>query len=387
MMQHGSYDHRGLGIDLGSRKTKALLVRQVADRVNVEAAATFPFDGLWSLDGVIRDPKAVGLALRERLRASGISHPFAVIAVPSHLATLRWVNLPPLTGNDLRDAASYKVKRHLPFSVADAYVEATEPDVEPGAQVGPSLAIVVKKDVVDSRAEVLEHAGIVPVSAELEAQAILRVIGHKLNEKSPLYRDASVTIIDLGSANTHMYVVQNRQLQFMRGIRFGTGRIASGIASATGIAIEDVEEALGREGAELAPDGMLTLQLEGQPVRANIHADLDKLTLEFLRLLRYFRSLHPERSYAGILDHVIVCGGLSGLRGFAEYLHQALGLHVEQARPFAGMVGRFKREAFESVVNRQEAYTVVLGLALSSLDIDVSKRSSNHASREFVWTR
>lgn len=386
-MTNASLDRKGLGIDLGSRVAKVLLARQVADRVNVDSAAMFAFDPSWAHEGVIVDPRSLGRVLQARLKETGILNPYAVVSVPSQLATLRWVNLPNLTGEDLREAARFKVKRHLPFPVDNAYVEATPPHIGEDGETGQSLVIVVKREVVDSRAEVLEHAGILPVAAELEAQAILRIIEKKLNEKGALWRDASVTIIDLGSANTHMYVVQNRQLQFMRGIRFGSERIARSVANETGLAYDEVEQALGREGAELALDGMLTLKSGEEMMMANVKADLDKLTVEFLRLLRYFRSLHPERSYAGILDHVIVCGGLAGLRGFAEYLHEALGLRVDRARPFAGMVGRFNRETFESIVNRQEAFTVVLGLALSSLESEASVRSLDHAAREFVWTR
>jgi len=387
MYYRGALERRGLGIDLGSRMAKVLLARQVANRVNVDSAAMFTFNASWTQDGIVKEPKLLGRLVAEQLKANGIANPFAVFSVPSQLATLRWVTLPKLSGDELREAARYKVKRHLPYPVDLAYVEATPPAVDEGQSQGQSLVIVVKKSVVDSRAEVLEHAGIVPISAELEAQAILRIVERKLNEKGALWRDASVTIIDMGSTNTHMYVVQNRQLQFMRGIRFGSERIARSVATETGLPYEEVEQAIGREGAELSPDGMLSIALDGDIVLANVKQDLDKLTVEFLRLLRYFRSLHPERSYAGILDHMIVCGGLAGLRGFAEYLHEALGLRVERAKPFSGMVGRFKRETFESIVNRQEAFTVVLGLALSNLESEASDRSSERVARDFVWSR
>lgn len=387
MYDGATLDRTGLGIDLGSRVAKVLLAKQVTDRVNVESASMFTFDPKWASEGVIAEPKALGRLLLEQLKSNSIASPSAVVSVPSQMATLRWVNLPDLPKEELREAARFKVKKHLPFPVEGAYVEATPPIIADGSGQGQSLVIVVKKAIVDSRAEVLEYAGIEPVAAELEAQAILKVVDRKMSEKGALWRDASVTIIDLGSSNTHMYVVQNRQLQFMRGIRFGSERIANTVASQIGVEYEEVERAIGREGAELGRDGVLMISIDDKPAMAYIRQDLDKLTLEFLRLLRYFRSLHPERSYSGILDHVIVCGGLAGLKGFAEYLYEALGLRVERARPFAGMVGRFKRDTFESIVNRQEAFTVVLGLALSSLESHSGARSSDHAAREFVWTR
>ena len=114
---------------------------------------------------------------------------------------------------------------------------------------------------------------------------------------------------------------------------------------------------------------------------------MEKLTREFMRLLRYFRSLHPERSYAGILDHALICGGLASLTGLSEYLHSALELRVELARPLTGLVGKFDRESFQTITRRQEAYTVVIGLALSGLQGQSLAKGESDGGREFAWTR
>jgi Tfp pilus assembly PilM family ATPase len=106
-----------------------------------------------------------------------------------------------------------------------------------------------------------------------------------------------------------------------------------------------------------------------------------------MRLLRYFRSLHPERSYAGILDHALICGGLASLNGLAEYLKSTLELRVEPARPLTGLVGKFDRESFHLITRRQEAYTVVIGLALSGLANTKTTQGETDGGREFAWTR
>jgi type IV pilus assembly protein PilM len=377
----------GLGLDIGSSLVQMMQLRAAGDRIDIEAAGVFSHQGDVGTDGVVTDPGRLGKALAEHLERHRISATSAVFSIPSHLASLRWVTLPDLESAELREAARFKVRRHLPFPIDSAYVEATPPEVQGEESSGLSLVIVVRKDVVDSRAEALEEAGLLPLAAELEAQAVLRVVERKLNQQSPLWRDASVTIIDLGSSNTHMYVVQNRQLQFMRGIKFGSDRIARTVASQLDIDFEQAGMLVGCESTEVSPEGVLRMDVNEQPVIVNVRQDLDKLNLEFLRLLRYFRSLHPERSYAGILDHVIVCGGLAGVKGIPEFLEAVLGLRVERARPFAGMVGQFDRQTFENIVSRQEAFAVALGLALAGLESENKKGAMGHASREFVWSR
>jgi type IV pilus assembly protein PilM len=377
-----------LGIDFGSHVAKFVQVEaQSAGRIEVRAAGGFPIEDGMIEGGIVKDAKRLGKSIAAQLRRRSISQSAVVVSVPSNLAVLRWVQLPNLPAEELRDAARYKVKRHLPFPVHNAYVEASTPDILDGEATGESLVIAVPRDVIDTRAEAIEYAGLIPVGMELEAQSILRVIERKLNEQSALWRDASLTIIDVGANNTHMYVVQNQKLQFIRGVKFGTSGIIGAIGKEFNLSRPEAERLIAQPGAELWTDGILKLQFNDVPAYVYVQNELDKLIREFLRLMRYFRSLHPERSYAGILDHIVVCGGIASLPGFAEYLHEALELRVERARPFAGMVGKFNKETFDVIANRQEAYTVVVGLALAALKGRMKTTGEADGGSEYAWTR
>lgn len=376
-----------MGIDVGSQVVKVVLADQSARRIEIMGALSFVNEPGAVDNGIIVEPKKFAKLLTRKLAEYPLDDVQGILSVPSNLAVLRWVTLPSLAGEDLRDAAMFKVKRHLPFPVDSAYIEASVPEPDGEDVSGQSLVIAVRRDVIDSRAEALEQAGIRVFGAELEAQAILRIIERRLSEESALWRDASLTIIDVGANNTHMYVVQNQRLQFIRGVKFGAKRIAAAVAAEFNCGIGEADSLLASSDTALGEDGMLRLKLGDLPARVNVQEELDKLTREFLRLLRYFRSLHPERSYAGILDHVVICGGLAGMQGFAEYLQTILGLRVERAKPFSGMVGKFNRETFESVASRQEAFTVCMGLALSGLTVTEQSTGENSARREFAWAR
>jgi type IV pilus assembly protein PilM len=380
-------DAASLGIDIGTHAVKVMLAESVGSRIEVRGATSFAMPYGLVADGAITNPKRFAKLLAAEVDAFGHRPSAAVISIPSTMAVLRWVSLPHLTGEELRQAARYKVKRHLPFPVDEAYVDASPPEVTDDGSMGSSLVIAVRREVIDSRAEALELAGVAPIGAELEAQAILRVVERQLNEKSVLWRDASLTIIDVGGSNTHMYVVQNQRLQFIRGVKFGSDQIAESVSQALEVSHEDAHGLISSTGTELRPDGVLVLKVDGNPCILNVQHEMDKLVREFLRLLRYFRSLHPERSYAGILDNVVVCGGLVGMSGFTDYLQQALGIRVERARPFTGMVAQLRRETFQSVTNHQEAYTVVMGLALAGLGGSLAVSGEHNARSEYNWTR
>jgi len=380
-------EQRALGVDIGSQVVKYLLADRLADRLDIQAAGSFLLPPGLVEGGAVLDPKRFGKSVRSHLAENGILGEDTVVSIPSNLAVLRWLSMPTLEADELRDAARFKVRRHLPFPVEEAYVEARPAEEIDEEGMGNTLVIAVRREVVDSRAEALEYAGLNPIGAELEAQAILRVAERRMSQQSVLRRDASLTIIDVGATNTHMYVVQNQQLQFIRGVKFGASRISQCVADGLEVSLEQAEALLGSQDTILSTEGILHVSVEGRPACMDIKPAIEKLTREFLRLLRYFRSLHPERSYAGILDHVLVCGGLASLVGFAEYLEKDLGLRVERARPFAGTIAKFNTDSFESIVSRQEAYTVVMGLALSGLGQRSETKGVRSVGHEFAWSR
>src|SRR5262249_28570734 len=158
------------------------------------------------------------------------------------------------------------------FPVDEAYVDASSPEINDDGSVGQSLVISVRKEVIDTRAEALELAGITPLGAELEAQAILRVVERQLNEKSVLWRDASLTIIDVGGSNTHMYVVQNQRLQFIRGVKFGSDQIADTVMRSLEVPYDEAHALISSPNSELRPDGVLVLKPEGTTSIVNVQA-------------------------------------------------------------------------------------------------------------------
>jgi type IV pilus assembly protein PilM len=355
--------------------------------MQLDGIGAFPLSPGFVEQGVVTDPRGLARGIRSYLKQTRIRSRRVTFSIPSSSAVLRWVKLPPLEGAELRDAAKYKVKRHLPFPVDQAYVEATPLEPKDAAEEIEHLVVSVPKRVIDSRAITLELAGLEPISAELEAQAILRIVDNRLRRKSPLWNDASLTIIDIGGTMTHMYVVQSRRLHFMRGVPFGAELFVQAVGMELGVSLDTASRLIGSEGALVDDTGTLQIRSEDVVASVPLQQELDKLTREFLRLLRYFRSLHPERSYAGILDHVLLCGGMAGLKGLDAYLADRLALRVERMRPLANMVGSFDPESFAAISARQEAFTVVVGLALSAVGTPWEGFDAQEGENEFVWAR
>ena len=157
-----------LGIDIGSKDTKIVVAEQSAQQVDILGAASLSIPSDWVVNGQIVQPKAFAKVVATELASMDHRPTSAVISIPSALATLRWITLPIMDPAERREAARFKVKRHLPFPVEDAYIDTSEPIPTGDGSTGQSLVIAVRREVIDSRAVAIEYAGLQPVGAELE---------------------------------------------------------------------------------------------------------------------------------------------------------------------------------------------------------------------------
>lgn len=377
---------QALGIDIGSRDLKVVLLSKQDGSVSVDAVKCVPLEAGIVLDGVIQDRKAMAKILRTALAGEHFSGTNAVLSIPTSHATLRWVSLPQLPSEEHRVAASFKVKKHLPYPIEDAYLSTTPVQVLDEDGLGESLVISVPRPVIASRALAVERVGLKPVAAQLEAQALLRILERSLTHRSPLLRDASMTMVDIGGMNTEMYVVQNQKLQFIRSVRFGTTRIARKVAEELSVSEGLASKMLANPEGHMDAEGILTLPYEGQSIKVSIKAEIDILLKEIGRLMRYFRSLHAERSYAGILDHMMLCGAFANLSGLSEYLEGQLKVRMEPLEPFAGMTINVSNEAFDFASANQNSFAVAVGLALSQFDAEEIEETED-VNNDFVWAR
>ncbi len=375
-----------LGLDIGTSSIKALVTSEFSGRITVRDAVSIPVPEGIIQDDIVVNPKRLGKILSDNLPLSAVGQTVGAFSVPSNSATIKWLALPNVPVEERRSAARFRVRKHLSVPIENVYVDAI-PSKTGTHEEGQTLVIAVPKAVIESRAEALECAGIQPISAELEPFAIMRMLSRQLTNSNALWQNASLTIIDIGGTSTQMYVVQNQDLQFIRSVPFGTNSIINDLAKKFNLSFEEADRALSSQDASVTRDGTLSIVFKGNHLITGQPEEFNLLTREFSRLLRYFRSLHPERSYAGILNYTILCGGLSGLNGLSEYLGKSLGLRIEVAQPFRGFLTDVQNTGFNEITSRGRAYTVAGGLALACTQaLKLSSGGEDH-QHNFEWHR
>jgi type IV pilus assembly protein PilM len=280
------------------------------------------------------------LAKRESLN-------FVRISLPEEQMYLFTLSLPKSTIGDLSEVILLQIEEHIPLKAIDTifdYEIVAEKDQNIFVQVS-AIAIAT----MESYLSVFKKAGLVPLSFELEAQAIARAV-IPFNDPSP------VMIVDFGSARTGASIAHNNKVFFTTTLDIGGVAITNMIAKNFNISTEEAEKmklSYGLNSTSNADD-IFPAILNGISVLR------DELNRHYI----YWKTHEDDGFKHEKLDRIILCGGDANLTGLSNYLESSMMIKVENANTWVN-ISDMKISVPSMSFEESFGYATVLGLALA----------------------
>ena len=310
-----------VGVDFGHHTIKAIQLDKTADGWKVTKIATAPTPREAIKDGVITDPSLMGLVLRQMLKEHHISATSAHIAVSGGSVVVRPVHIPKMAEAALRKSMKLEAGRYVPSSADDSYIEfeilgdvdETQMDV---------LVVAAPKDLVETRLQVCQAAGLEVESVDIEAFAIYRA----LVEADPTqnWSEKTIAIIDVGATTTNVSVVPNGIFAMSRTIPNGGHMLTDALKNYFKLSEEDAESGKAQlDFRELTND---VVPRENPPLRV-LQPHVDDLVREIRRSLNYYQSQQQDAA-KGTVDALLLTGGGTKLTGLTEYVGHKLGIET-----------------------------------------------------------
>ncbi len=308
------------------------------------------------------------LAKREHLN-------FVRISLPEEQMYLFTLSLPSVTVGDLREVILLQIEEHIPLKAIDTifdYEIVKENDQTIFVQVS-ALAITT----IESYLSVFEKSGLVPLSFELEAQAIARAVIPR-DDMSP------VMIVDFGSARTGASIAHDGKVFFTTTLDIGGDSLTTMISKNFNISFEEAEKMKLSYGLSSTAnvDDIFPAILNGISVLR------DELNRHYI----YWKTHEDDGFKHEKLDRIILCGGDANLTGLSHYLQATLKIKVENANAWVNI-----SDMHESVpsISFEESfgYATVLGLALADYIqkpqsiINVLPEQEKKVLRHLYWMR
>ena len=343
-----------LGIDVGASAVKIVSLRRTMKGYAIAGVArrALPFPGKPTADPA----GLVTRALREAMPSNGTPPP-AWVGLTGRDLNLQLVALEQVPMSNYRQLMEFEMGQRRE-AAPDHYIECALTH-RPDAHQAQYLTLVgsARGDWIDGRLAAIRGAGIIPVEAVPNGNALFAVYLNAVSNPDPAVVSA---LLDIGAENMELVLVRGTDMIFMRNVTSGARVFDEHIAGSLGIPPAEGEILKVRHGALGGGEGIDEARAaELRPVlrgAAGQLAGVINSTLNFARMQLQDRTLKIEKLY--------LSGGGARLRGLPEYIRGTLKIEMEMLDPFKGIDIRKAAAEASDLTQTPSDLTCAVGLAM-----------------------
>lgn len=309
-----------VGLDIGTRQIKAVLIERTAKGFVLQAYACEPIVKRAFAEREIKDFDAVSLTLKKIKKVLKTKVKSVSIAVAGSSALSKVVHMDPdQTDFELEGQIEIEADSLIPYPLEEVYLDFEE--------LGPSkshpgknnvLLTAAHKDMVDSRITLVREIPFEPKIVDMEGYAL----GNALFYFNPIEsEDERVCCINLGASLLQLCVWQSGEVIYTKEHAFGTNMLMQDLAAINMLDAEEVEKQV------LAGSLPGNWEQDTLPIfAANLQQQINRA------IQMYVSTLHAERP-----EQILLCGGGATIPSLVEALRQDLGMEVDVFNPFEDM--------------------------------------------------
>ena len=209
---------------------------------------------------------------------------------------------------------------------------------------------VLPQNELKKYVDMFTDTGIMPVSFEIEAQAIARAV-------LPRGDKGTYMVIDFGDTRMGISIVSDEAVRFTSTINVGSDTISLAIQKHFSISPE--------EAYRMKNEKKISKSAGDKEFFQAVLSTISIIRDEINKLYIYWHTHGMEERGGGKIGKIVMCGGGANLAGLTDYLSASLKIKVEIANPWCN-VNSFENYIPEIPANEALGYASVIGLALAS---------------------
>ena len=297
--------------------------------------------------GEVSDPKQLTAAIAEVKERTGIEN--VRVSLPEERAYLFQTEIKRGTPfKEIRGLLEFRLEENVPLSPRDAFFDY---DIIEGVTSNSSLLVSVTayaKETIMKYYEACTAAGVLPISFEVEAQAIARAA-------TPRDDANTYMIVDFGKTRTGVGIVHRGVLMYTSTIDIGGADLSKAMRTALGDRLES-------ELTEIKNTQGLVPQQENTAVVDAIEPIMNNIASELRMRIQYWGSRRTEDDHE--IKAIILCGGSVNMKGLPGYLTERLGVEARRADVWQNAFSI--NERVPAIGKRYSyGYATAIGLALA----------------------
>lgn len=340
-----------VGLDIGSSSVKAVELRQKNDGYELVSLALDRLSQDAIVDGAIMDSLSVSAAIEKIFSENQIQSARVATSVSGNAVIVKRITVNAATQEELEAAVQREATQSIRFDLGEVNINYY---VLGPAAAGTGLDVLllaVKREKMQSHANVLSQANKTPVVLDIDAFALQNAFELSY-EPSP---EQTIALLNIGASIMNINITRGGMPLFTRDVSVGGNQYTDILQKELNLSFEDAEKLkMGQSLAQVPPDAEA----------AHLRSISELLLLEIQKTFDYFR--HTTSSDP--IQAIYLAGGTARVKGLPDLLKAEFDVPVEIIDPFRKIhinPGKFDPAFVSEAAPRM---TVAVGLALRGFD-------------------
>ena len=371
-----------VGLDIGSSIVKAVQLRRSGKGIELEKfgiAEIYPGGDKKAAAESVRELKIA--AVRKALQSANISAKQAITAVSGESIIVRYIQLPDMPEDELKNALKWEAEEYIPFHIDEVNIDSVILGKTGEGGKVDVLLVSAKKELVNEHVDLVRAVGLTPLIIDVDSFAFLNCF--EVNYQ-PNPTDV-IALINIGAEITSINIYIGGISRFSRDISIAGDTITTSIQSRLGISFVQAEEMKIAAGAPVpseeaeaegpAESGLLDTirgtveKITGEELGEDsqeaiatkmVKNSLTNLLSEIRRSIQFFENQANGR----VVQRIVLGGGTSKLRNIDKFFANELNLPVEIIDPLRRISVVGKDIDSDALIKAKQMLGVGIGLAL-----------------------
>lgn len=299
--------------------------------------------------GEVNDIEKLTGALREFRDKTGAS--FVRVSLPEERAYLFETQIKrDVPASEVRNTLEFRLEENVPIPSREVFFDYEVLPQNIGEKTAQVVVVAYARDTIVKYHEACVAAGLVPLSFEVEAQAMARA-------SVPLGQAGTVMVVDFGKTRTGVGIVTNGVLMYTSTIDIGGADLSAAMRKVLGDKLEE-------ELTTIKNSQGLIRGVDDVRVHDALLSAVSVIKDELATRMQYWHAKEAPHETRRIAK-VVLCGGSVNLKGLPEYLRETLGIPAERANVWTNV---FSLDTTVPPIEKRFSYgyATAVGLALSA---------------------
>lgn len=327
-----------IGLDIGTYMIKAVEL-QKKDGLTLSA---FKVQERFS-----EEKEPLSAALKKFLKEANFSGKDINISVSGHQVVVRFVDLPRMSEEELKNAIRFEAEKYIPFSVDEAILDYQVVVNNPQSKNMSVLFGAVKNDFVKHYIDAVMQSGFTVKSVDVDGIALSNAFLNFDALNKDANKDKAVALLNIGDTFLNMSITWQGTPYVVRDITGAGSDLAEDIAKRLGVTKQEAYEIKRNPPSD-----------KKEVLSDAIRSTLTKLVKETSLSFGYF-----ENQFAKDVEKVYISGGSAGLFGLKEFLSESFDIQIEEWDSLSQMkIGA--NISSDSLNDIRQSLAVSVGLAI-----------------------